>query len=70
MAREIDLIMNAKSAPKELTDAVTAYQKTYNKLLKAQVDFGTAKAALAEAQDEANKNIAAYQDALNRWDVK
>lgn len=69
MAKEIDLIMNAKAAPPELVAAVTAHQTSYNKLLKAQVAKDAANVALRDAQAAFDKTAADYQAKLEAWKV-
>lgn len=70
MAKEIDLIMNAKNAPAELTAAVTAHQVNYNKLLKAQANRDAANTAQRDAQAAFDKSAQEYQKQLEAWQVK
>lgn len=70
MAKELDLIMQPKKAPAELTAAVTAHQTNYDALIKAQTAMSKAKADLSVAQSKFDKTEVAYQEQLKKWEVK
>lgn len=70
MAKEIDLIMNPKAAPAELTAAVAAHQLTYTAWVKANTKLDEARAAQKAAQAAYDATAETYQKQLDAWKVK
>lgn len=70
MAKEIDLIMFPANAPASLKAAVDAHKITYNVFVKARTKLADSKKELAIAEENFNQTAIAYQDELNKWQVK